>query len=92
MPTGRPSDIALEEHTAVDVKIGVTHSPHQLVVDTSESPEDVASKVQQAMSESGGILELSDKRGRKVIVSGAQISYVEISEGDHRRVGFAIGD
>ena len=76
----------------MDVKIGVTHSPRELVVDVSESPDKVAHKVEKAMSESDGILDLTDKRGRKVIVAGAQIAYVEISEGDHRRVGFAIGD
>ena len=58
----------------MDVRIGVTYTPKE---------------IEAALREEGGVLWLTDKRGRTVAVPSAKVAYVEIgSPSDERRVGF----
>lgn len=71
----------------MEVKIGVQHSPRELVVDTDETTESVEKLVADAVS-GEGVLALTDSKGRKVIVPAAKIAYVEIGGGVAGAVGF----
>jgi hypothetical protein len=71
----------------VEVKIGVQHSPRELVVDTDESAENVEKLLADAVT-GGGVFALTDTKGRKVIVPAAGISYVEVGGGTVGQVGF----
>lgn len=71
----------------MEVKIGVQHSPRELVVETTSTPEDVERLLADAVA-SGGVLALSDTKGRKVIVPATKIAYVEIGSGTVGQVGF----
>ncbi|MGY1844174.1 DUF3107 domain-containing protein [Modestobacter sp. SYSU DS0875] len=76
----------------MEVKIGVQHSPRELVIDSPKSPDEIAAEVSEAMSASkDGLLTLVDERGRRVVVPVDRIAYVEIAEADQRRVGFISG-
>jgi hypothetical protein len=76
----------------VEVKIGVQHSPRELVIDSPKSPDEIAAEVSRAMtSAKDGLLTLVDERGRRVVVPTEKIAYVEIAEADQRRVGFIAG-
>jgi hypothetical protein len=76
----------------VEVKIGVQHSPRELVIDSPKSPDEIAEEVSKAMSSSkDGLLTLVDERGRRVVVPVDRIAYVEIAQADQRRVGFIAG-
>jgi hypothetical protein len=76
----------------VEVKIGVQHSPRELVIDSPKSPDEIAEEVSKAMSSSkDGLLTLVDERGRRVVVPVDRIAYVEIAQPDQRRVGFIAG-
>ncbi|WP_222266472.1 DUF3107 domain-containing protein [Modestobacter marinus] len=76
----------------MEVKIGVQHSPRELVIDSPQSPDEIAAEVSRAMtSAKDGLLTLVDERGRRVVVPSAKIAYVEIAEADQRRVGFIAG-
>ncbi len=72
----------------MDVKIGVLHSPRELTVDTDESQDAVREQVTKVLGDDEQVLELTDRRGRRVIVPVKRIAYVEIGEADGRRVGF----
>jgi Protein of unknown function (DUF3107) len=73
----------------VEVKIGVQHSPRELVIDSPKTPDEIAAEVSKAMSNSkDGLLTLVDERGRRVVVPVDRIAYVEIAQPDQRRVGF----
>jgi hypothetical protein len=74
----------------VEVKIGVKHTPREIVLDSAQSPTEVEQIVRDAMS-TGGVLSLVDDKGRRVLVPAETVAYVEIAEADHRRVGFAVG-
>jgi hypothetical protein len=76
----------------VEVKIGVQHSPKELVIDSPKSPDEIAEEVSKAMSSSkDGLLTLVDERGRRVVIPVDRIAYVEIAQADQRRVGFIAG-
>jgi len=77
----------------VEVKIGVQHSPRELVVDSPKTPEEIAADVAAAMggATKDGLLTLEDERGRRVLVPVDRIAYVEIAQADQRRVGFVAG-
>jgi hypothetical protein len=77
----------------VEVKIGVQHSPRELVIDSPKSPDEIEKDVAAAMSGStkNGLLTLVDERGRRVVVPVDRIAYVEIAQADQRRVGFIAG-
>ena len=71
----------------MEVKIGVQHSPRELVVDTDTSPEQVEQLLADAVT-SGSVFALTDTKGRKVIVPAAGVAYVEIGSGTVGQVGF----
>jgi hypothetical protein len=76
----------------VEVKIGIAESARELVVSSDQTPDEVQRLVDEAIGGKGdGLLRLVDEKGRRYLVRGAQISYVEIAPDDSRRVGFAIG-
>lgn len=71
----------------MEVKIGVQHAPRELVVDTNESAESVEKSVSEAV-EAGGVLALTDNKGRRILVPAAKVAYVEIGGGVAGHVGF----
>lgn len=75
----------------MEVKIGVQHTPREIVLESTLSPAEVEQAVRDALEDSAGVLALVDEKGRRVVVPSALVAYVEIAEADHRRVGFAVG-
>ena len=71
----------------MEVKIGVQHSPRELVVDTGDSAEDVERALADAVT-AGGVFTLTDTKGRKVIIPAVGIAYVEVGGGVSGQVGF----
>lgn len=71
----------------MEVKIGVQHAPRELVVDTTDSAEDVESALNRALADNA-TLALTDSRGRRVLVPARNIAYVEVGGGVVGQVGF----
>jgi len=71
----------------VEVKIGVQHANRELVLESSDSRDDVLAAVQKALDD-GGLLELLDAKGRTVVVPSDRLAYIEIGEEGSRRAGF----
>jgi hypothetical protein len=75
----------------VEVKIGVSDSPRELVFNSSQTPEEIEELVTAALSGDGtAVLSLSDDKGRRFLVQTSRIAYIEIGAADVRRVGFGI--
>jgi hypothetical protein len=72
----------------VEVKIGVLHTPREIVVESVQTQDEVEELVAAALKSVDGQLKLTDDKGRLVIVPANLISYVEIAQADVRRVGF----
>lgn len=71
----------------MEVKVGVQNAPRELLVESSQSADEVAAQVAAAL-EAGGVLTLTDERGRRVVVPVDKLAYVEIGEPEVRKVGF----
>jgi hypothetical protein len=63
------------------------HAPRELVVETEESADTVEQLVADAVA-SGGVLTLTDTKGRRVVVPADRLAYVEIGGGVAGQVGF----
>ncbi len=71
----------------MEVKIGVQYAARELVLESAQSPEEVAKAVADALK-ADGVLSLVDEKGRRVLVPATKLAYVEIAESEQRRVGF----
>ena len=72
----------------MEVKIGVQFAPRELSLESSQSPDEVAKAVSDALKADLGVLTLVDEKGRRVLVPADKLAYVEIAENEQRRVGF----
>jgi hypothetical protein len=71
----------------VDITIGVQNLPRELVIESDQTADEVTAAVTEALN-GKPVLELTDNRGRRVIVPSASIGYVEIGTESKGRVGF----
>ncbi len=71
----------------MEVKIGVQYAAREIVLESNQTPDEVEKAVNDALK-SGGLLTLTDDRGRRVVVPSDRLAYVEIGEQVERRVGF----
>jgi hypothetical protein len=71
----------------VEVKIGVLNVAREIVVESMQSPEEIEALVTTALTE-GGLLNLVDDSGRRVIVPVATIGYVDVGAAKKGSVGF----
>jgi Protein of unknown function (DUF3107) len=74
----------------VEVKIGITDSPRELVFNSTQSPSEVEDLITGALNKDPGVLALTDDKGRRFLVHTTRIAYVEIGAADGRRVGFGV--
>ena len=72
----------------MEVKIGVLHTPREIVVESSQTQDEVQKTVSDALKSVDGQLVLTDDKGRLVIVPANLVAYVEIAQADRRSVGF----
>ena len=70
----------------MEIRIGVQNVSRELVVETEKTSDEVADMVADAVA--GGTLDITDAKGRRVIVPAGSLGYVDIGEESKRRVGF----
>ncbi|WP_084101089.1 DUF3107 domain-containing protein [Demequina sp. NBRC 110051] len=70
----------------MEIRIGVQNVAREIVIETDMSGDEVAAKVADAVA--GATLDLTDAKGRRVVVPAGSLGYVEIGEESKRRVGF----
>ena len=71
----------------VEIKIGVQNVAREIVVESKQSPDEVEALVTAALTE-GGLLNLVEDSGRRVIVPVATIGYVDVGAARKGSVGF----
>jgi len=75
----------------VDVRIGVTYTAKELEVEMPDGTEAdaVKAQVEKALAD-GGVLWLTDRKGRSVGVPAEKVAYVDLgAQASDRRIGFA---
>lgn len=71
----------------MEVKIGVQNAARELVVETDDTSDAIEKAVTTAV-ESGGVLALTDSKGRRTVVPADKLAYVEIGSSHVGQVGF----
>lgn len=71
----------------MEIKIGIRQAARELAVETDASAADVEADLKTALAE-GGLLALTDQKGRRILVPAAQIAYVDLGQEKSRPVGF----
>jgi hypothetical protein len=71
----------------MEVKIGVQNVNRELTIDTTLDADGVQAEVSKAL-EQGGLLSLTDARGRRVVIPGDKLAYVDITTSIAGTVGF----
>ncbi len=71
----------------MEIKIGIQHAQRELLVESTETAEDIEKVVAAALAD-GGLLALTDSRGRKILVPAERLAYIEIGGGVAGQVGF----
>jgi hypothetical protein len=77
----------VNKEVPVEITIGVQNLPREVTLDSDQTVEEVTKAVRSALA--GNALELTDQRGRRVIVPTAAIGYIEIGAETRGRVGFS---
>jgi hypothetical protein len=75
----------------VDVRIGVTQAPRELVLEHADDAdrEAVKAQIDAVLADDDRVLWLTDRKGRSVGVPAKKIAYVELGAPDsERRIGF----
>jgi len=76
------------ESSRIEIRISVTDTAREIVLESDSTREAVIDAVNEAMSSTTPLV-LSDFRGRQVIVPAGKIGFVEIAAPSERKVGFA---
>ena len=75
----------------MEIRIGVTYSPKEIEIemDDDDAGDALVEQISASVGEEGSMLWLTDKKGRRVGIPTAKLSYVEIgAPQSQRRVGF----
>ena len=75
----------------MDVRIGIVQSMKELEVVLAEESDraQVVSEIEATLAKPEGVLQLTDRRGRLVVVPVGRVAYVEVGAPEaERRVGF----
>lgn len=73
----------------MEVTIGVQNVARELTVETDSDSDEVTAAIEAALKD-GGVLRLTDTRGRSVLVNGSVIGWVQVGQSEKGRVGFSV--
>ena len=79
--------ITAEAGDTVEITIGVKNVAREITLESEQTADAVGELVASALA-SGGLLTLTDHRGRRVLVPADSLGFVELGQEEQRRVGF----
>jgi hypothetical protein len=71
----------------LEIKIGIQNIGREIVLESAQDADAVATVVEEAINK-GTELRLKDDKGRIIIVPGNALGYVDIGAEEARKVGF----
>lgn len=72
----------------MEVKIGLQSAPRELVFDTDLTPDKLQSLLDEGRSSEGGLVAVTDSRGRPLLIAADKVAYVEFGTSTSGAVGF----
>ncbi|MFB9375547.1 DUF3107 domain-containing protein [Kineococcus gynurae] len=73
----------------MEVRIGVQNVARELVFESAQQPAEITAAVAEALAQ-GGTLQLTDEKGRTLVVPVASLGYVDVGANEVRKVGFGL--
>ncbi len=71
----------------MEIRIGIVDVPREVSITSEETSETIIAAL-KAARENGGTLELTDPKGRRLVVPADRIGYLDLGAPDSRPVGF----
>lgn len=71
----------------MEVTIGVQNVARELTIETDSDATEVGAAVEAAMTD-GGVLRLTDTKGRTILVPGRAVGWIQVGESEKGKVGF----
>lgn len=72
----------------MEVRIGVQNTAREIVFETNATVEEITKEIESAVKNKS-LLSLVDDKGKKILVPGESLAFIEIGGSEQRRVGFA---
>jgi hypothetical protein len=72
----------------MEVRIGVQDSAREVVFETKASADEITKEIENAVKNKT-LISLVDDKGRKILIPGDRLTFVELGAPEQRRVGFA---
>ncbi|MEJ6507777.1 MAG: DUF3107 domain-containing protein [Microbacteriaceae bacterium] len=73
----------------MDIRIGIINNPRELILQSSQSLDEIESAIAAALANENGSLRLEDEKGHIFVVASRTLAFVEIGQEKSRKVGFA---
>ncbi len=73
----------------MQITIGVQNSPREVTAELDGTADKIAKDVLKAL-ETGNPIDLTDAKGRRVMVPAGAVAYVELGSDEVHRVGFNV--
>lgn len=71
----------------MEVNIGVQNVAREIAFETDASADEVSAAIDAALAD-GGVLRLTDTKGREILVPGRALGWVQVGESEKSKVGF----
>lgn len=75
----------------MDIRIGIVNAPREVAIEMADdtSIDDVKAAVDAAVADGGGLVWLTDKKGRETGFPADRIAYIELGKTEDQRIGFS---
>ncbi len=71
----------------MDVRIGISDINRELSIRTSKSADEVIDSLRTALT-AGSLFELTEDKGRRLVIAPGKVAYLDFGPADTRPVGF----
>ncbi|KGN34966.1 ATP-binding protein [Knoellia sinensis KCTC 19936] len=71
----------------MEVNIGVQNVAREIALETDASADEVSAAIDAALTD-GGVLRLTDTKGRQILIPGRALGWVQVGESEKSKVGF----
>jgi len=74
----------------MDIRIGILHSPREITLELEDGAtiESVKAEINAGIA-AGGLVWLTDKKGRQSAFPADKLAYIELGDGEEQRIGFS---
>jgi len=72
----------------MEVRIGIRENGRDLSFESASTSKELTDQISSAISSGAALVELTDDKGKTILVPVSAIAYVEIGVDQSRRVGF----